>query len=446
MVLSGAAQAAWSLVYVAAVVGVAVVLSVSKGLATRVITGLQSYHVASPDDGEAVAGSKGAPSHQQPQQKKKGDSSQNLQLVVSDVTSTAVRTNRFYISYEQVMFFAVCSIIHFVASEVLRRLGLPITDHGSYLVLGAVSSVLNSTTCPPLEKTVAVIAGVASAAFAAAALWLLPASFVHFDIDTGAAELFPAMQAYLKANRDLDLTLPSIPPAAIKLLLTAAAAAIGGLLAAPALRSMRCYHLATEPPAIFDSAAAVSVAGPFARLALHVAVAMPMLCTTLWIKPLWSPLIQYRATGGLPWRLSPSQFDDFRMWALVACGLEGVLTLRLLLRAYLQSAIVQWFELRHQDAQAVSHNLLYAKVELTNLLFCKVAVQLISGPLLVLLFAGLLRGKLLSHASSDELPGSFIIPPSLWRATLSFLAWWTCAAWTAMTATVLALYRFGFLH
>lgn len=156
-------------------------------------------------------------------------------------------------------------------------------------------------------------------------------------------------------------------------------AALGGLTVASTTRSVKSYNILTSGIPDWARAYAGSSAIPsWRKLVAHTALASPMLCVVI-----RSPAMFQDA-----FMLSESEVRDVQCGALVLAGLAMFASVNTLTQAHLDSGLITWYEVKEgtRDGQLNKRaaDVVTQKLDLTNHVVCKVALQAAAPALLIL--------------------------------------------------------------
>jgi hypothetical protein len=316
-------------------------------------------------------------------------------------------------------------------------------------VRGLLLSQFDSACTPPSERQLGLTVA-AGGALLALALLLAPGVplAASLELPSAAAQLGPSL-ARLRDRTGVsepprgapggldgweaagaadgaggDVTAP-LHVAWLALPLALLAGVLSGLLAAPGVRWARCFLGATQPPAF---SASLCGASPRGALAARAAFLLSAACACA------VGAAAARRDAHAPAALPP---------LLLAAAAAHAAALRPMAQAYLDSALVAWYELRHAaglDA-SLALTVMHAKFEATSRLLCKVALQLAAPPALALSAAAVLLAKREDGAEAADAVAA--LPASLWRAAAAFLGAWACASWALAAAAALAFFRAG---
>jgi len=212
---------------------------------------------------------------------------------------------------------------------------------------------------------------------------------------------------------------------------------IGGVTVAPAVRSVRCYMVATSPP---EWAEAHLGEPMWIKLLMHLNIVLPMAIIVLWVKPLLEQ----------PLEISPNLTLYLQIGASIFASVLQLSLIRPQVQSYLDSGLVAWYErcygvqgaqmsTAERDFQNTGVRLM---LELNSTLICKIAVQTVAPAIMLLSCAALLWHK--GVETKDVHPTS-LVPPVVFKAVFSFLLWWYCVVWSTVAGTTLALFRIGYI-
>jgi hypothetical protein len=322
-------------------------------------------------------------------------------------------------------------------------------------------SQFDSACTPPSERQLGLTVAAGGALLALALLLVSPPLAAALELPTASAQLGPSL-ARLRGRtgvaeppRGADAALDGFGAAAaaavaagmeggdddvshllhvawLALPLSLVAGVLSGALAAPGVRWARCFLGATQPPPF---SAALCGASPAGALAARVAFVLTAASAAAVASA--AARREARAPPALP-------------ALLLAAAAAHAAALRPMAQAYLDSALVAWYELRHAagvDA-TIALSVMNAKFEATSRLLCKVALQLAAPAALALAAAAVLLAKRegAGAGAADAVAAAdaaAALPASLWRAAAAFLGAWACASWALAAAAALAFFRTG---
>ncbi|KAL4557111.1 hypothetical protein LXL04_035281 [Taraxacum kok-saghyz] len=232
---------------------------------------------------------------------------------------------------------------------------------------------------------------------------------------------------------------------------------LAGLLYIPATKTARAYWLGTDQ---IRCNLSMIHCGWFGRTLLHITYLLAIFTSLLWINPFSDLLINKnintnkrshhshniqhtdRLVGNVG--MSRSDFNNFRLWCMLATGLLQMLTFRANVQMFLNEAVLSWYQRLHAS-KFPDLDYSRAKVFLHNHYLCLAALQFFSQPALVLLFLGLSRinDNVLDHfpALCNMIPCSALI-----KEMGLFMAWWVVLIWCIFVSVNLALYRNGIMY
>ena len=390
----------------------------------------------------------------------------------------------FWASFDYLVFFSIVVLVNFVAAEVAPHFSFTSDIMKENVILPMLCIValfsaarslvkleLDSLT-PSVERQLAAGAGVVGFVTSLFFLLLVPTSVVDFEIEGTSRELAPALIRQIRrrvkgraaaAAAEADTGSGGswiVSELQIMLGLSVLAGILTGALFAPAVRSVRCYVTCVKPPAWGRNFVGVSRwAVPF----LHASFALPLIAAVSWCKPLLRE----------PLGLSLDKKDDeafirFRVGVMLVAAASQLAVTPSLVQGFLDGALVVWYELKHGGSNALGGGpsgggfntavaarvraAMRQKMEITNHIICKVAVQ-VAAPAVLMLSCGCLlackrndnsptpSAALMGEGSSISIVG--LLPSVVWRTVASYLGWWTCASWSIMTAIGIAMAKAG---
>ena len=209
--------------------------------------------------------------------------------------------------------------------------------------------------------------------------------------------------------------------------------------------------------------------GVFMQLLLHLTTILPLFAAVIWIKPMGELFIasngskgleegsETKITGVLFWGklilptpsadwaqdfgLTQEFFASAQFWSLLVSGLLQLCLFRVNAQAYLNEAIMAWYESLH-GSKVMNLELIRAKLLLNSYFLCRAAVQFFVPGSLVVLLLGMSR--VWGHVPISKLVKTSVSSLFLRTAAL-FMAWWVTFSWNILVCITLALYRTGFL-
>ncbi|WAR07801.1 T161B-like protein [Mya arenaria] len=252
-----------------------------------------------------------------------------------------------------------------------------------------------------------------------------------------------------------------------KIILAFLCSIIGALLTFPGLRVAKLYLDALK----------YSKENPFKQVLLHINFALPYIVLLLWVRPLSRDIL-----CGLNWRvttrvMTESVFDNFRIFMFVILCIIRILLLPIHVQSHLNMAYDKVQSIRKESGR-ISNVDLKKMIARVFYFIIVVTVQYLT-PVIILLFMAFMYktlGQFSWSGTLGETAETFVMSfkrttvplnttasqtqsnatqtivdrmgeishtighlravftPVFYRGLLSFLTWWTCAAWTlAMT-------------
>ena len=317
-------------------------------------------------------------------------------LVCCTTVGELMLFKKFFKQYDQAAFFLLVVVANAFALEVAKAAGaaappglvVAFATFGVGSVFGSLAkSQLDTTVTPQVERVLSTASTVAGVLVFVVCFALTSPHFFDVGIEAGAAQLDASLHAYARKKRFELAEGTVVTPNAVAIGLGTVAGIAAGLAVAPAVRHARSLNLLASPPqwcAEHLASGLKNAVGPtVAKASFSLSMGVPL----LWVVPI---------VGEEP----PAWL---RPCALAAVGLLQLAAFRPLVQAYLDSALVAWYELRHLTG--VDHDkvvlTMKQKLDTTNFLVGKAALQLIAPPVLCLCAAA--ASRLTEYASVTAL-------------------------------------------
>lgn len=256
-------------------------------------------------------------------------------------------------------------------------------------------------------------------------------------------------------------------PTLARLLISIIAGLLTGVLVAPAHRVVRAFWSGTDQ---LQWNMPMAKMGPVVRFLLHLNIALPVFVSIMWIKPMgelfvasesphqeqiagvegkivavyfWGKLLLPAPSDdwARDFGLSRNLFAKVQFLGLAVAGLLSAFLFRVNVQAYLNEALVVWYEGLHRS-KVMNLELTRAKLLLNSYFLCRAAIQCFVPGMLVMLLVGMSRvwGDVPLSVLAGSNPNLFFL-----RVVTLFLAWWATFSWSILTSVTLAMYRAGLL-
>ena len=387
----------------------------------------------------------------------------------------------FWAEFNYLILFSLIVVANFAAAEVAARVpfmsDVLLMKENVMLPMLCLVAIMSAARAlvkvemdsltPAVERQLAAAVGVLGFIVSLFFLLLVPTSVMDFEMERTSREFAPALIRAIRrrvkgfeAAEDLSRAGGTLVVSELQIMigLSIFAGVLAGAMFAPSVRVVRCYSTCVKPPAWGRDFVGVSTwAKPF----LHAATALPLLAAVSWAKP----LVQE------PLGLTDEAFVLARVGALLVVAATQLAATPSLVQGFLDGALVVWYELKNGGQTLVGspsaggptsekkgfvagasvmtearvRAAMRQKMEITNHIVCKVAVQA-AAPAVLLLSCGCLLGckrtdDAAASGASDSIVG--ILPAVVWRTVASYLGWWSCTAWAIMTNLGVAMAKGG---
>ena len=296
--------------------------------------------------------------------------------------------------------------------------------------------------CGPEEKGRALLSGLAGFV-AAATLFALepPRTAFAWDPEAGNQAMSSVIRhVALKAAPEgmpIEDAVRALtpPPVFLRTLLCAIASCISSQLLGPSVRFVRAFRLQQEHP---EWAGGLVVPSTVGTMKMNLVLLLPGISALSWIDPLFK----------IPLGLAEYHAVAVRSCLAVVTGLLFLLTTRLVVQRYLDSALVAWHTYKHGARRTPSERAAAAQIIQTNALIVgqlvvKSAIQIIA-PGVFFLACGLVFATLIGHPvlQSSE-PAQDVL--ALLSCVVGFSLWWAGLMWIVFCSGALWLFRTGTL-
>jgi len=400
----------------------------------------------------------------------------DFQLDKSAVELTDLVQLRYYTEYQWLLDFSLYSLITYSLSEVYLYL-LPARAATEVnlslvwvcLVLGLTYKLLISLNGLYFEgeeaageRSIVVVMGGAYLLFAMMIL-LVDETILETGLDEAYQSFNHSAATFLQTNAGLDSTGPA-SKLVLKFCLAVWCGLIGALFTFPGMRLARMHWDVLR----YSPSSTASVRA-------HVGFILPLVLTTLWVRPLArDPLTVRLYRGRTEPLLTSEQFETARLFLVCLTVLYRLVIMPTYLQAYLNLAYDKVRELK-QEAGKISNTDLQKRVVRVFYYLCVVTLQY-TAPMILILNTALLY-KTLGGGSWAGLPAlpapgaggagegagmevgigdivgqeetveaiteeislawnslKNVFTVSLFRGVLGFSTWWCCFAWFASAA------------
>jgi len=390
---------------------------------------------------------------------------------------------RYYAEYQWLLDFAAYSLITYTLSETFIFF---MSDRASQevnlslvwliLVLGFAFKLLLSLTGQYFEgeeggeRSLVLVMGAAYLLFAMLVL-VVDESTIETGLDAAYKSFNASAAAFLESNAGLDSSGPA-SKLVTKFFIALWCGLIGALFTFPGLRVAKMH---------WDSLKTCE--SPTRSVLLHVGFILPLVLTTLWVRPLTRDPLTVRLYRNMSAPLmTEGQFESMRLYLIMLTVLYRLAVMPTYLQSYLNLAFHKVSELK-QEAGKISNVDLQRRVIRVFYYLCVVTLQYIC-PMIMILYLSLLYKTLgggswdgsttVAEAVTEECSAAdtppvaaedisvediipsehveaikeqfslawssfkHIFTPLVWRGLIGFSTWWCCFTWFSSAAIGIA--------